>query len=300
MTKSSLELIGNTPLVYLKNISKEFGIEIFGKCEFLNPFGSIKDRVALAMIEDGIKKGKIAKDSVIIESTSGNTGIALAGVCACLKLKCIIVMPESMSAERRKILELLGAKVVLTPADELMVGAIKKAKELAEELKNAYMPNQFENFQNPLIHKKTTAKEILRDIDEIDIFICGVGTGGTISGIGEVLKETKKNTKVFAVEPQNCAFLSQGTKGTHKIEGIGAGFKPKILNTSIIDDFVTVNDEEAFKWCKELPKKEGIMAGISAGANIAAIKKIAHRFKGKKICTVFPDRAERYLSNEML
>ncbi len=281
------DLIGNTPLL-------QIGPNIWAKCEFVNPGGSVKDRIALNMIQKALQEGKLDKNTPIVEPTSGNTGIAIAMIAASLGLKAIIVMPESMSVERRKLMRFLGAEVVLTPAIEGMQGAIKKAKELG-----GYMLNQFENPANPEAHEKTTAKEILADIPELEIFVAGVGTGGTITGVGRVLKQHNPSIKIVAVEPAKSPVLSGGTPGPHKIQGIGAGFVPKILDTSLFAEVIEIEEEEAMEQSRWLAKTKGVMAGISSGANIAAAKKVAQKHPEATIVTVLCDTAERYLSTEL-
>jgi cysteine synthase A len=295
------KLIGRTPLVRINKICKDFDGEIFAKLEFFNPLSSVKDRIGVAMIEDAERKGLIEKDTLIIEPTSGNTGIALAFVCAVKGYKFIAVMPESMSIERRKVLKFLGAEIVLTPAEKGMRGAVEKANELAREFK-AFIPSQFSNPANPQIHKETTAIEIWDDTDGIiDIFVAGVGTGGTITGVGSFLKEKKKEVKIVAVEPARSPVLSGGQPSPHKIQGIGAGFIPEILKRDIIDEIIKVEDEDAIKMARRLAKEEGLFVGISSGAAMVATLEIAKREenRGKIIVTVFPDTAERYLSTDL-
>ncbi|WP_200763442.1 cysteine synthase A [Nitrosophilus alvini] len=293
-------LIGNTPLVMINSLSSEYGAKIIGKCEFMNPTGSVKDRIGFNMIRRAIEKGLIDNETTIIEPTSGNTGIALASVCAAMGLKLILTMPESMSMERRKLLVALGAKLELTPADKGMKGAVDKAYELLEKIKNSYMPNQFDNPFNPEIHRLTTAKEILEDTEgNIDIFIAAVGTGGTLTGVGEELKKHNPDIKIFAVEPQKSAVLSGGEPGPHKIQGIGAGFVPKILNTKIYGEVIRVKDEDAIEVSREIAKKEGLLVGISSGANLWAACQVAKRYPGSNIVTILCDTGERYLSTEL-
>ncbi len=296
------ELIGNTPLVKITKLSNDTGVTILGKCEFMNPSSSVKDRIALAMIEAGIKDGTITEDTTVIEPTSGNTGIGLATVCAAKGIRLILTMPESMSLERRQVLAALGANLDLTPAALGMNGAIDRAAELNKEIKNSFVPQQFNNPANSQIHRDTTAQEILRDTDgKVDIVISAVGTGGSITGIGEVLKEHNPNIKVIAVEPVNSDVISGGTPGPHKIQGIGAGFIPKVLNTDIIDETLLITDEEAFAASKELAKTDGLLVGISSGANIWAAAQVAAREenKGKVIVTILCDTGERYLSTTL-
>ena len=288
IAKDITELIGKTPLLQLEE-------NIYAKCEFKNPGGSVKDRIALNMIQEALQNGTITKDTPIVEPTSGNTGIALAMIGAALGLKVTIVMPESMSIERRKLMQFLGAKIILTPANKGMQGAIDKAKELVK--KGAFMLNQFANSANPAMHVKTTAKEILKDLPKVDIFVAGVGTGGTIMGVGKVLKE--KGTRVVAVEPKKSAVLSKGLPAPHKIQGIGAGFVPKIVDIALFDEIITIEDEEAMQTSRELAKTKGVMVGISSGANVAAAKKLAKRYPEATIVTILCDTAERYLSTEL-
>ncbi|WP_309499502.1 cysteine synthase A [Sulfurovum sp.] len=296
------ELIGNTPLVKINSLSNETGTTILGKCEFMNPTSSVKDRIAFNMINEALKSGEINKDTTIIEPTSGNTGIGLAAICAAKGLKLILTMPESMSIERRKILTHLGAKLVLTPAVEGMSGAISKASSLEKELENAKVLQQFNNPNNPDIHRKTTAPEILKDTEgNIDIFVASVGTGGTLTGTAEVLKAHIPRLQTIAVEPSNSPVLGGGKAGAHKIQGIGAGFIPEILNTEIYDEVLAVSDEASFAMAQKIAKTEGLLVGISAGANLHAAYIIASRpeNKGKTIVTILCDTAERYLSTEL-
>ncbi|RUM66886.1 MAG: cysteine synthase A [Sulfurospirillum sp.] len=289
------QLIGNTPLIRLKNFSN-----IIAKCEFMNPNSSIKDRIGFNMINEALLCGKIDKNTTLIEPTSGNTGIALASVAASLGMKIIITMPESMSIERRKVMSALGAKLVLTPANEGMKGAINKATEIQSQTENSYILQQFKNPANPEIHRNTTAIEILNDTaEDVDYFVAGVGTGGTITGVGEVLKKRLPDIQIIAVEPSDSAILSKNAPGPHKIQGIGAGFVPEILNTDIYDRVVQVSNEEAFETSREIAKKEGLLVGISSGANVYAAMQIAKENPGKMVVTILPDTAERYLSTEL-
>jgi len=277
------------------------GATILAKCEFMNPTSSVKDRIAMNMVNRALESGVINQDSTIIEPTSGNTGVGLAGICASKSLKLILTMPESMSIERRKLLSHLGAEIVLTPASEGMGGAIKKAEELAKEL-NGFVLGQFDNQDNPAIHRETTAIEILEDTDgKVDYFVASVGTGGTLTGTSEALKEAIPHLKSVAVEPFNSSVLSGGVAGSHKIQGIGAGFIPKILNTNIYDEVVKVSDTSAFQRAKELARTEGLLVGISSGANISATFDIASRSenRGKVFVTILCDTAERYLSTDL-
>ena len=295
-------LIGNTPLVKINTLSEETGTTILGKCEFMNPTSSVKDRIAFNMINEALKSGDIDQNTTIIEPTSGNTGIGLAAICAAKGLKLILTMPESMSIERRKILMHLGAELVLTPASEGMGGAISKASELEKELENAKVLQQFNNLNNPDIHRKTTAPEILRDTDgNVDIFVAGVGTGGTLTGTGEVLKSEIPSLQVIAVEPSDSPVLEGGKAGPHKIQGIGAGFVPGILNTEIYGEVLAVSNEEAFAMARKVAKEEGLLVGMSAGANLHAAHLVGSRpeNKGKTIVTILCDTAERYLSTEL-
>lgn len=302
--KGTIDLIGNTPLVEVENIEKEEGLEarLLVKLEYFNPAGSVKDRIAKAMLEDAESKGLLNKDSVIIEPTSGNTGIGLAAVAASKGYRVILTMPETMSVERRNILKAYGAEVVLTEGDKGMKGAIAKAEELAGELPNSFIPGQFENPANPEIHRKTTGPEIWKDTDgEVDIFVAGVGTGGTITGTGEYLKEQKPEVKIVAVEPASSPVLSEGKAGPHKIQGIGAGFVPETLNTKVYDEVFAVQNEDAFVTGKLLAKKEGVLVGISSGAALYAAIQIAKRpeNKGKTIVALLPDTGDRYYSTPL-
>ena len=300
VAENVLELIGRTPLVRLNKIPGADMARILAKLESYNPGGSVKDRICLSMIDDAEKKGLIKKGSTLIEPTSGNTGIGLAMVAAVKGYKCILTMPETMSLERIFILRSFGAEVVLTPGIEGMQGAIKKAEELLKKTPNSFMPQQFKNKANPEIHRQTTVKEILSAIDgKIDAFVAGVGTGGTITGVGEVLKEKNPAVKIIAVEPKSSAVLSGKPAGPHKIQGIGAGFVPEILNRDIIDEIIQVEDNDAFRMSKRLAKEEGLFVGISAGAAMWAALKIAKSLgKDKTVVVVFPDTGERYFSME--
>ncbi|MBP9616081.1 MAG: cysteine synthase A [Aliarcobacter sp.] len=294
------ELIGNTPLVKLQAASNASGATVLGKCEFMNPSHSVKDRIGTNMINTAIKAGLINKDTTVIEPTSGNTGIALASVCAALGIKLVLTMPASMSIERRRLLKALGATLVLTPPEKGMKGAIEKAIELKEETPNSYIPQQFENAANPEIHRITTAKEILADTDgKVDIFIAAVGTGGTITGTSEVLRAHNPNVKIIAVEPDASPVLSGGKPGPHKIQGIGAGFVPLVLNTKIYDEVVQVSNDDAIAASRALAQNEGLLVGISAGANahVAALIAARPENKGKTIVTILCDTGERYLSS---
>ena len=302
MIANSIEdLIGNTPLIRLNRLSELSGATILAKCEFMNPTSSVKDRIAMNMVNRALEAGLINQDSTIIEPTSGNTGVGLAAVCASKSLKLILTMPESMSIERRKLLTHLGAEIVLTPASEGMSGAISRAETLAIE-RNGFVLQQFNNPDNPAIHKETTAVEILKDTNyNIDYFVASVGTGGTLTGTSEALKEAIPHLKAVAVEPSTSPLLSGGVGGPHKIQGIGAGFVPTILNRDIYDEVIQISDEQAFKRAKELAKTEGLLVGISSGANVCATFEIAsrHENRGKVFVTILCDTAERYLSTEL-
>ncbi len=296
------DLIGNTPLVRLNALSNASGTTILGKCEFMNPTSSVKDRIGYNMIRTALDEGKINHETLIIEPTSGNTGIALASICAALGLKLTLTMPESMSIERRNLLQALGANLVLTPAALGMKGAIDEAAALAERTPNSYVLQQFANPANPAIHRLTTAPEILRDTeDNVDIFVAAVGTGGTLTGTGEVLRQHLPNLQIIAVEPKDSPVLSGGKPGPHKIQGIGAGFVPSVLNTTLYNEIITVSNEEAIAAAKQVARTEGLLVGISAGANIHAASLIASRpeNKGKTIITILCDTAERYLSTAL-
>ncbi len=298
------DLIGSTPLVKLKNYSANRGLEanVVGKVEFFNPAGSVKDRIAKAMLDDAEAKGLLNKDSVIIEPTSGNTGIGLASVAASRGYKVILTMPETMSVERRNLLKAYGAQLVLTEGAKGMKGAIAKAQELAAETPNSFIPSQFTNPANPAIHRATTGPEIWKDTDgKVDIFVAGVGTGGTVSGVGEYLKSQNPNVKVVAVEPAGSPVLSKGTPGPHKIQGIGAGFVPETLDTKIYDEIITVENDDAFATGRALAREDGMLVGISSGAAVFAATQLAKRpeNKGKIIVALLPDTGERYLSTPM-
>ena len=299
IAKDITKLVGNTPLVRLNRITGGLQAEIVAKLESFNPLSSVKDRIGVSMIEDAEKKGLIKKDTVIIEPTSGNTGIGLAFVCAAKGYRLILTMPDTMSIERRKLLSIFGAELVLTPGQEGMVGTVKKAEELVKSTPNSFMPQQFKNQANPQIHKTTTAEELWRDTDgRLDILVAGVGTGGTITGISEVIKKRKPEFKAIAVEPADSPVLSGGKPGSHKIQGIGAGFVPDVLNLGIIDEIIKITNDDAANIARRLAKEEGILAGISSGAAVWAAMEVAKRpeNKGKLIIVILPDTGERYLS----
>jgi cysteine synthase len=304
IAKSLTDLIGNTPLLELSNYNKINGLvaRLLAKLEYFNPAGSVKDRIGYAMIKDAEERGLINKDSTIIEPTSGNTGIGLAFVAAARGYRLILTMPETFSIERRNLLKALGAELVLTPGPDGMKGAIRKAEELGAQTPHSFLPQQFKNPANPEIHRKTTAREIWEDTDgQVDIFVAGVGTGGTITGVGEVLKQKKPGVRIIAVEPFDSPVLSGGNPGTHKIQGIGAGFVPDILNRGVIDEIFKVKNEEAFETARKLSKSEGLLVGISSGAATFAATEIAKRpeNKGKTIVVLLPDTGERYLSTPL-
>lgn len=302
---SFLDLVGQTPLVRVNNLIKkdELKADVLAKLEYFNPAGSVKDRIAKEMILDALEKGLINENTTLIEPTSGNTGIGLSAVATALNLKIIITMPETMSVERRNLMKAYGAELVLTPGSEGMKGAIAKAKELASQIENSFIPGQFENPANPTAHYKTTGPEIYEQTEgKVDIFVAGVGTGGTISGIGKYLKEKNPEVKVVAVEPASSPVLSTGKGGAHKIQGIGAGFVPETLDTKIYDEIITVENEDAFATGKEMAKTEGILVGISSGAALYAAKELAKREEnaGKTIVVLLPDGGDRYLSTPLI
>jgi cysteine synthase A len=295
--------IGNTPLVRMRGITKGSVAQVVAKLESFNPLSSVKDRIGVSMIEAGERNGSIKKDTVLIEPTSGNTGIALAFVAAAKGYRLILTMPETMSVERRNLLQMLGAELVLTPGPEGMTGAIRKAEELVKETPNAVMPQQFQNLANPEIHRKTTAEEIWRDTDgKVDMLVAGIGTGGTITGVAEVIKPRRPEFKAIAVEPKDSPVLSGGKPGPHKIQGIGAGFVPDVLNTKIIDEIIQVTNDDAFETSRRLAREEGILGGISCGAATWAALEVAKRSEneGKLIVVILPDTGERYLSTPLL
>lgn len=302
--KGTLGLIGNTPLVELTHIEEKYGLEakLLAKVEYFNPAGSVKDRIAKEMIEQAERDGRLKPGSTIIEPTSGNTGIGLAAIAAAKGYRLIIVLPETMSVERRNIIKAYGAELVLSDGTKGMKGAIAKAEELHEQITDSFIPEQFENPANPAAHRKTTGPEIWEDTDgEVDVFVAGVGTGGTITGVGEFLKEKKPEVKVVAVEPASSAVLSTGQAGAHKIQGIGAGFVPNTLNTNVYDEIITIENEDAFALGKEIAKSEGILVGISSGAALKAAIEVAKRpeSKGKTIVALLPDSGDRYYSTDL-
>lgn len=302
INKSLIDLIGNTPLIELSNYKKLLNIEsnIIAKLEYFNPLGSVKDRIAYSMIQDAESKGLISDNTKIIEPTSGNTGIGLAFICAIKSYKLILTMPDTMSLERRSLLEAFGAELVLTPGEKGMKGAIAKALELKSTIQNSIILRQFDNIANPRIHRETTAQEIIKDCDgKIDIFVSGVGTGGTITGVGEVLKAFNPDIKIIAVEPEESPVLSGGTPSPHKIQGIGAGFVPSILNVDVIDEIIKVSSADAKETTKKIAKCEGLLVGISSGAALTAATRIAQEYPNKNIVVILPDGGERYLSTSL-
>ena len=302
--RSVEELVGKTPLLELSRLKKQLRLQarIFAKLEYFNPIGSVKDRVAKAMLDEGERSGKLEKGSVIIEPTSGNTGIALAAFGAARGYRVVIVMPENMSQERQRLIKAYGAELVLTNAKEGMQGAIERAKQLKKEIKNSFIPDQFSNFSNPQAHRATTGAEIFKDMDgKVDIFVAGVGTGGTLTGVGEYLKEKNPAVQVIAVEPKSSAFLSKGEVGLHTIQGIGAGFAPPILNREVYDEIISVSNEDAFTYLRLVAETEGVFLGISAGAALCAAVELAKRKENKRknVVVIFPDGGDRYLSAQV-
>lgn len=299
VANSVAELVGQTPIVKLNNVVNENSADVYLKLEYMNPGSSVKDRIALAMITAAEESGGLKQGGTIIEPTSGNTGIGLAMIAAAKGYRAILVMPETMSMERRNLLRAYGAELVLTPGPEGMNGAIRKAKELAEE-HGYFMPQQFENEANPEIHRKTTGKEIAEQMDQLDAFVSGIGTGGTITGAGQVLKEKFPEIKIYAVEPADSPVLSGGKPGPHKIQGIGAGFVPKVLDTEIYDEVITIENEQAFETARKVAREEGVLGGISSGAAVAAALQVAEKLgKGKKVLAIIPSNGERYLSTPL-
>jgi cysteine synthase A len=302
IAKDITKLIGNTPLVQLNRLTKDCLATVVAKLEFFNPCSSVKDRIGLSMIEAAEQVGKIKKDTIILEPTSGNTGIALAFVCAVKGYKLVLTLPETMSLERRQLLSAFGAEIILTPGSEGMSGAVRKAEELAKSDKRYFIPQQFKNPANPEIHRRATAREIWEDTDgKVDILVAGVGTGGTITGVAEVIKKKRPRFKAIAVEPKDSAVLSGENPGLHKIQGIGAGFVPEVLNTKIIDEVIQVSGDDAINTARRLAKEEGILAGISSGAAVFAALEVAKREenKGKLVVVILPDTGERYLTTEL-
>jgi len=302
--QNASQLIGNTPLLHLNNIEKRLNLNVtlLAKVEYFNPTGSVKDRIALSMIEDAEQKGKIHNDTVVIEPTSGNTGIGLASVCAAKGYKCILVMPENMSKERIKLIKAYGADVVLSPKEKGMQGAVDKATELSKTYESSFIPSQFENPSNPDVHYRTTGPEIYKNSNKkVDIFIAGIGTGGTISGVGKYLKEQNRNIKIIGVEPNDSPLLTKGKAGPHKIQGIGANFVPNTLDKKYIDEFLTATTEESYEYARLVGKYEGILVGISSGAALAQAVKVAKRNEnnGKTIVVLLPDSGDRYLSTDL-
>lgn len=300
VANSYQDLIGNTPIIRLNFASKESGANIFAKCEFMNPSSSVKDRIALGMIRDGLESGKITRQSVIIEPTSGNTGIGLAAMCASLGIKLILTMPSSMSLERRKLLVALGARLELTPPEKGMKGAVQMAEELAKEIPHSVILQQFENPANPKIHRETTALEIWGDMEgRIDIFVAGVGTGGTLMGCGTVFKDKNPSIKIIAVEPADSPVLSGGSPSPHKIQGIGAGFVPGVVNQNLYDEIIKASSLDAYATAQRLAKEEGLLVGISSGANVWSAIELGKRYNNRNIVTILCDTGERYLSTDL-
>lgn len=300
VANSFQDLIGKTPLVRLRFASEESGANIFGKCEFMNPTSSVKDRIALGMIRDGLESGKITQQTVIIEPTSGNTGIGLAAMCASLGIKLVLTMPSSMSLERRKLLSALGARLELSPPEKGMKGAVQMATDLLNEIPNSVMLHQFENPSNPKIHRETTAIEIWDDMEgRIDVFLAGVGTGGTLMGCGDVFKKRNPNIKIIALEPADSPVLSGGTPSPHKIQGIGAGFIPGVVNQELYDEVIKAPSSDAYAMSRRLAKEEGLLVGISSGANVWGAIEIGKRYQNRNIVTILCDTGERYLSTDL-